>query len=59
MKYIFLVEETLYTKQQSSKTALLWHVLMERNLEKGKRLNIADVRNLKLGHHFKPCSAVN
>lgn len=27
--------------------------------EFGKNLNIADVRNLKLEHHFKPSSAVN
>ena len=46
----------MYTEKQTSKIPLLWHVLMEKNSE--KNLNIADVRNLKLEHHFKPSSAV-
>lgn len=37
MKYISQVEETLYTKQQTSKTALLWHVVMEKVLEKREK----------------------
>lgn len=34
MKYIFHLEETIYIKQQNDKIALLWHVLMEKNLLK-------------------------
>lgn len=47
----------IYIKQQTGKIASAWHVLMEKSLE--KNLNIADVRNWKLEHHFKPSSAVN